>query len=531
MFEVKATDLAGRIGRLRTKSGTIETPALLPVIHPIHQQVPVRELSNIGFKAVMTNAYITMKHYGDTAAEIDIHRIIDFDGVVMTDSGGYQVLEYGDIAVDPVDMAKFEESISTDIAITLDTPTTKDASRMHAQKTVRSTIQAAKETLLNVSRHDILWTGPIQGGAHIDLVRSSARKMSKLGFDIFALGSPTEIMKAYDFTLLTQMIYAAKKNIPLSKPLHLFGAGHPLTLPLAVALGCDLFDSASYMLYAKDGRYMTEYGTVRLDNLSFFPCSCPICSTHTVKELLSYELYEGRIKLATHNLYQLHREVETIKQVTREGRLWSYVGMKARAHPGLWEAYIHMGKYIDLLEDGTPSFKSRGAFFFTSPDHFHPDSIRHTVRLRNVTIPKKRRIMIVIPEDNVKPFYSSPIYTTLTELLGDYLENVQFFFLSSPFGLVPVEVSDIYPLSQYESSPSFIADPQVSKDLIDRTVSFLEKNKKSRSIILIKRDGYIEVIKKISRRLEGTTVLDWKDDCQSARKILEAVQKLLGFNR
>ena len=66
------------------------------------------------------------------------------------------------------------------------------------------------------------------------------------------------------------MIIAAKKNIPTSIPLHLFGAGHPLTIPLAVALGCDTFDSASYMLYAKHDRVITEDGTRRLEELEYF---------------------------------------------------------------------------------------------------------------------------------------------------------------------------------------------------------------------------------------------------------------------
>ena len=78
---------------------------------------------------------------------------------------------------------------------------------------------------------------------------------------MLALGSPVEFMESYEYKLLAEMIIAAKKNIPTSIPLHLFGAGHPLTIPLAVALGCDTFDSASYMLYAKHDRVITEDGT------------------------------------------------------------------------------------------------------------------------------------------------------------------------------------------------------------------------------------------------------------------------------
>ena len=88
---------------------------------------------------------------------------------------------------------------------------------------------------------------------------------------MLALGSPVEFMESYQYKLLAEMIVAAKKNIPTSIPLHLFGAGHPLTIPLAVALGCDTFDSASYILYAKHDRVITEDGTRRLDELEYFP--------------------------------------------------------------------------------------------------------------------------------------------------------------------------------------------------------------------------------------------------------------------
>ncbi|NIM45993.1 MAG: tRNA-guanine transglycosylase, partial [Nitrososphaeria archaeon] len=61
------------------------------------------------------------------------------------------------------------------------------------------------------------------------------------------------------FDLLVDMILTSKMNLPPNRPLHLFGAGHPLMFSLAVAMGCDLFDSAAYSIYAKENRYMTEY--------------------------------------------------------------------------------------------------------------------------------------------------------------------------------------------------------------------------------------------------------------------------------
>ena len=94
MFEIIKSDLAGRIGILHTNHGKIETPAFVPVIHPVKQTIPTKKIGSLGFDLVITNAYITLNYYGDKAAKSGIHKIINFDGAVMTDSGGYQVLEY-----------------------------------------------------------------------------------------------------------------------------------------------------------------------------------------------------------------------------------------------------------------------------------------------------------------------------------------------------------------------------------------------------------------------------------------------------
>ena len=123
MFEILKTDLSARIGIIHTNHGKIETPAYVPVIHPVKQTIPSKKIKEMGFDLVITNAYITRKNYGSEAERKGIHKIIDFDGAIMTDSGGYQVLEYGDVDVLPPDMANFEKKILTDFAIPLDKPT------------------------------------------------------------------------------------------------------------------------------------------------------------------------------------------------------------------------------------------------------------------------------------------------------------------------------------------------------------------------------------------------------------------------
>src|SRR4029078_6536499 len=120
------------------------------------------------------------------------------------------------------------------------------------------------------------------------------------------------------------MIVSAKCSVP-TKPFHLFGAGHPITIPLVVALGCDTFDSASYILYAKEDRYMHANATFRLQDLSYFPCSCSVCSRFKTQELLQVDKEQRIVELGKHNLHVIGAEVSAVKQAIIDGRLWEYV--------------------------------------------------------------------------------------------------------------------------------------------------------------------------------------------------------------
>jgi 7-cyano-7-deazaguanine tRNA-ribosyltransferase len=439
VFEVRYSDLAARIGRLETPHGIVETPAFVPVVHPIRQTVSTQFLKKMGFDIVITNAYITLRHYGDEARKRGIHDIIGYDGVIMTDSGGYQVLEYGSVEVEPAAIAQFEKDIKSDMPIPLDRPTGYGLDHERAKEYVATTLKNAQETLQVAGDADAIWVGPVQGAEHSDLVEHSARELDRMGFQLMALGSPVELMEAYEFAALARMIVAAKKIIP-AKPVHLFGAGHPLTIPLAVALGCDMFDSASYMLYAKDGRYMTPSGTVRLDELAYLPCQCPICSSYSLQEMRGVQGDERTIVVAKHNLHVLKAEVDAVKQAIMDGRLWEYIMQKARAHPKLMEA-VQLFRDIEMLEDGTPLFKERAIFFYDPIDQYRPEAKRFRRAVHAFQSGRKK--LILCPEGEVHPFYSTRSYREIVKRFPD----AQVCSYSPFLGIIPAEISDIFPAS------------------------------------------------------------------------------------
>jgi len=449
LFEISKTDLAGRIGTLYTNHGKIETPAYVPVIHPVKQTIPSKKIQEIGFDLVITNAYITKNNYGDEAIKKGIHQIIDFDRGIMTDSGGYQVLEYGDVKVLPPEMADFEKGIMTDFAIPLDKPTGFGMPIKKAEEYVNHTLKVSKQTLEDSKDNGQIWIGPIQGGEHFDLVAKSTKGLVDMGFQMLALGSPVEFMESYEYRLLAQMIVAAKKQMPHSIPLHLFGAGHPLTIPFAIALGCDTFDSASYMLYAKQLRYITDDGTRYLADISVFPCNCEICTKYTPDEFRQLEETEKINQLAIHNLYSIKLEVDKVKQAIHEGRLWEYVIKKARAHPKLFEMIEVMTENSEFLGLSTPKFKEKAIFLFSEEDQFRPEVQSYHSIVRKFKSKKKK--LVITKESSTKPGYLSHQYIGLKKKFKDF-DLIQVCQYNPQLGLIPIEISDIFPAAHHETS-------------------------------------------------------------------------------
>lgn len=456
-FEVKEKDLLARIGKLKTKSGVIETPLLFPVINPVIQPIPPRKIrEDFGFEALITNAYILKKHFQNQPAEKGIHKFLDFDGVVMTDSGAYQILVYGDIKISPEEIVEYQECIDTDLATILDWPTGWKVSRAYAEQTVNETLKRAKQLFRVKTRDDILWVGPVQGGQNLDLVAKSAVEMGKLPFQIYALGSPTEVMEHYRFDVLVDMIMTAKMNLPIEKPLHLFGAGHPFMFSLAVALGCDFFDSAAYAIYARENRYMTEYGTSRLRELDYFPCACPKCSRTVPKEVLEMPQKEKQAFLAEHNLYICLSELKRIKQAIRDGRLWEHLELRAHGHPALLQALKGLKKYEDFIEKSSPAIKKSGLFFFNSVGLIRPEVVRYRKKLtEKYSPPQKAKILLLMPQARMKPFHKSQEFKEFEKLLRrvfeQHLNEVHICFYAAPFGVIPIELDEVYPLSQHET--------------------------------------------------------------------------------
>jgi 7-cyano-7-deazaguanine tRNA-ribosyltransferase len=448
-FEIRNKDLLGRIGLLRTKRGTLETPFLLPVVNPNSQVIAPRMLQDIfGFDALITNSYLIWRRSREEGKTSNVHELLNFDGVIETDSGAYQILQYGDVEVQPNEIVRFQEELDSDIAVILDVPTGQEGSKERAKRTVDETLRRADAALSVLTRRDILWVGPVQGGTYTDLVSYSAREMAKRDFAIHALGSPTPIMQQYQFDVLVDMVMAAKRNLPPDRPLHLFGAGHPMIFSLVVALGCDIFDSASYALFARNGRYMTAQGTSKLEDLEYFPCNCQSCHKNTPENVRKLLPVERERFLASHNLHSCFSELQIVKQAIIDGRLWELVEARSHGHPALQRAFERLLHYANDLETETPVRKKRGQFITTAESLRRPEILRHQERLlERYKPPPLAKTVLLLPESYLKPFRENlPVEKMLAKV--EQRKDLHICAYSLAFGIVPQELLDVYPLSQ-----------------------------------------------------------------------------------
>lgn len=453
-FEIKYKDARGRAGILKTPHGNIKTPALMPVIHPGKQTLDVKKF---GAEIVITNAYIIYKNKDlrVKALEDGVHSFINFSGPIVTDSGSFQLSEYGDIHVSNRDIIEFQEKIGTDIGTSLDIPTPPFVSRKRALNELDITIRRAKEAL--EVRDKLMLNSVVQGSTFPDLRARCAQTLGDMEFDVYPIGAVVPLMESYQYSSLLDVVMASVENLPDSRPRHLMGAGHPMIFAFAVALGCDLFDSAAYILYAQDDRLLMPDGTYKLENLVEMPCSCEVCSNYTPEDLRNMKKVERTKLLAQHNLQVSFAEIRHIRQALSEGSLWELVEERCKTHPYLLDALRNVKKYTKNLEKYDPPYK-KSAFFYSGPESLNrPEVHRHLKLLER--LPQKKRLLILPSSEkpyskhispDINRFFSNTKKLDLDEVINSF-EDLDVMVIDVPFAVIPIEIEEVYPLAQNES--------------------------------------------------------------------------------
>jgi len=426
-FESLYSDIAGRTGRLTVGKKIIKTPALLPVINPHLQLVTPKEIQSMGVEALITNAYIfsQSRQFRQRALDEGLHKVLDFDGVIMTDSGSFQLSVYGQVSITNAETLSFQRDIGSDIWVPLDIPTSPESGYETAEKDLGITMERLAEAK-EVFGEEAPIAGPVQGGIFTNLRIQAARKVTDLGFTFCPIGAVVPLMESYRYRDLVSVVMAAKQALTPSACVHLFGAGHPSMFALAAAMGCDLFDSAAYALSAKEGRYLTAHGSFKIDELADLPCACNICRSHTAAELC--DAPDRERLLALHNLYVTVAEISRVRQAIFDGTLWELVDERCRSHPQLLSGFRALLDRSDSLEKSDRVSKRR--FFYRGDEScYRTEVVRYQQMLSRLQLGK----------------------TVLVAFKGgirDEFDDTLFF--KPPFGPFPKELKETFPVGQSE---------------------------------------------------------------------------------
>lgn len=465
-FEVVERDGLARLGRFGTPHGVIQTPALLPVIHPDpdRQVVPPTEMrSRWGISAVITSSYIVWRTPSlRAAAERDgIHGLLRFDGPIMTDSGAFQQHAYGSVEVGAEEILAFQNRIRTDIATVLDLFTEPTASHDEAQRSLETTLERASAA--RSARAELLAV-PVQGGLFPDLRATAAASASKWA-DVLAVGGVVPLFEQYRFRELADALAAARPGLDPGRPVHLFGTGHPMTFAFAALWGIDLFDSSAYHKFARRGALLFPEGTVPIDELREPVCRCALCAEVPLTAVAALPGPERERRIAVHNLATSCEEIARVRQAIREGTLWELAERRACAHPalraGLNEAKRHASVFLPTEPESRRAFRE-----ITSESRHRPAVARFRQRLdvyrQDLPLPER------ISRIPLRPEFLGRVPTQ------DRAGRPISWQADTPLGPVPLELTELYPVGPYLGLAEFdepTARPSpasVSRELAER---------------------------------------------------------------
>jgi len=376
MFELTATDknTRARRGRLKTAHGVIETPAFMPVgTQGSVKAVSPRELRELEAQIVLGNTYHlfvrpgleVIRHFGG------LHRFMNWDGPILTDSGGYQIFSLAKLRkiteegvafqnhldgtpafISPETAMEIQAVLGSDIAMVLDEcppwPCEYDYAARSLEMTHRwaercrtavvagvspAQSKTAADTAATTARQLVF--GIVQGSTFEDLRRSSAQALAAMDFDGYAIGGvsvgepETEMMQAVEWS---------EPHLPENKPRYAMGLGTPPQLIEIIARGVDMFDCVLPTRLARNGTAFTAGGTLNLKNAEFTMqkepiedgCICPACRDFTrgyIRHLVKAEEILGLRLITIHNL---HFYLDLMKRVRRSIEDGTFTELRAQ---------------------------------------------------------------------------------------------------------------------------------------------------------------------------------------------------------
>jgi queuine tRNA-ribosyltransferase len=355
-FEIHATDGSARAGELQTAHGSIPTPIFMPVgTQGTVKAVCPEDLKTLGARIILGNTYHLYLRPGDEmiARRGGLHRFMNWDRPILTDSGGFQVFSLSGLRklsedgvafsshldgskhfFTPEKVVSIQNNLGSDIMMVLDECVPYGADYQYTRQSLGLTTRWAARCRAAYphGRGEQLLFGIGQGGFFKDLREESIRQLTDIPFDGYALGG---LSVGESKTEMMDILYHSAPLLPADKPRYLMGVGTPLDIVRGIDAGIDMFDCVLPTRNARNGTLFTSRGKVNIKRAEFTEddspldpeCHCYTCQNfskaylrhlYQAQEILSYRLN------TIHNLAFFLQVVTGARQAIENGSFQAY---------------------------------------------------------------------------------------------------------------------------------------------------------------------------------------------------------------
>ena len=355
-FNINATDGRARTGVINTPKGDIRTPAFMPVgtAATVKAMMP-ENVKATGADILLGNTYHLMLRPGAERVHNlgGLHKFMNWQGPILTDSGGYQVMSLTDLRKLTEEGVKFKSHIDgslhnltpeysmeiqrllgSDIVMSFDECTPFPATEKKAKSSMDLSMRWAQRSRDAFGdRPGYALFGIQQGSTFKDMRAESADKLTNIGFDGYAVGG-LAVGEGQD--LMFEVLEYAPNQLPTDKPRYLMGVGKPDDIVGAVQRGIDMFDCVLPSRSGRTGQALTRRGAVNMRNSRHRDdqrpldesCECPCCKNYS-RAYLHHVHKAGEIissmLLTWHNLHYYQVLMSELRQAIASNKLDSYV--------------------------------------------------------------------------------------------------------------------------------------------------------------------------------------------------------------
>ena len=355
-FELAKTDNKARLGKMTFERGEVNTPAFMPVgTYGTVKAMTVEEVKELGAEIILGNTFHLSLTPSTEVIEAhgDLHDFMNWQGPILTDSGGFQVFSLGHIRkisekgvsfrspkdgakifMGPEESMQIQQKLGSDIVMIFDEciayPSEKPAVGQSMQLSLRWA-RRSKDEHQRLGNNNALF-GIVQGGMHEDLRRQSIEALVDIGFDGYAIGGLSVGEPKEEMIKVLEYLPDA---MPADKPRYLMGVGTPADLVEAVARGIDMFDCVMPTRNARNGYLFTSKGTVKIRNAKHkmdtgpldVNCDCSTCQNYSRAYLhhlqKTNEILGSRLN-TLHNLHYYQHLMASMRKAIKDGRFESF---------------------------------------------------------------------------------------------------------------------------------------------------------------------------------------------------------------